>query len=960
MMVAVHPDKGEEHYAQLRAWISDYHIGGAVFVGGTPERQVPLTNAFQECAKTPLLIGIDSGYDLPAYCDSSVFPLSQLMLRAVNEKQLVYETGKQTAQQWRAMGIHLHFAPLTDLHKHLDRPLNNRPSAGDSTPIATDWNAAYLKALQDQHLLVCNKYFHTSPSTGSEVDTAASDGQHPRDTLQQQALQTLIDQQLAGVAVVYSPLLHATANPLANSFPELAHMLLRTLGFEGLVFTELTSAHHLNRSAEGRQERAAVRDRRENSDERVSTVDKRIILYDSLGKRLESAMPERTLTAEEIAFRAIVAGSDVCLFPEDVPKTVDRIKMALNRGEMSVQELDKRCLNVLKAKQWAGLDRYTAADPRQHKAPSRMVEAAVLHRKIARQSLTLLKNEDVLPLRFSNRQKTVYLNIGGAPANAFYKRLTTYTSLPQVRVSPSLTAEQETALIARLKPFEKVIIGLHLSTTSLEHQGELPASCARIHRQLSELHEVVTVLFGTPHAVRQLGELEDTEGLLVAYQDHHNTQEAAAQIVMGGMVPKGKLPVAVSERFPVGHGATYPQKTRLAHVLPEEIGIDREALSRIDSIALDGIHKGAYPGCQIVAIKDGNVCYNKAFGHHTYARKRAVNKEDVYDLASITKIAATTISLIKLQQEGTIDIDRTLGDYLPEVVNGTPYQTMVLRRMLAHQAGLQPWIPFYVQTLKEGVLDTAVYATDSSALFNCKVAEDIYISCDYEEELLQFILEKPLRKKTYKYSDLGYYFIKAIVEKKTRMPLEEYVRRQFYSPMGLSRMMYLPLRQLERSRIVPTEQDTVFRHQLVWGTVHDPGAAMQGGVGGHAGLFSNALDLGTLIYMLTNKGNYGGRHYLDQATIDDFTRCQYPPDNRRGAGFDKPVRTLDGGPTCNKVTLSSFGHSGFTGTITWADPEAGIVYVFLSNRVHPNAGNWKIVSEGIRTAIQEAIYLAAE
>jgi CubicO group peptidase (beta-lactamase class C family) len=471
---------------------------------------------------------------------------------------------------------------------------------------------------------------------------------------------------------------------------------------------------------------------------------------------------------------------------------------------------------------------------------------------------------------------------------------------------------------------------------------------------------VVTVVFGNPYVIDKFGDLSETEGLIVAYQDNEYTNEAASQLVFGGIKPLGKLPVTASPQFPAGFGLTYEKTTRLGHVLPEEINLDSKQLERIDQVANAGIKMKAYPGCQVLAIKDGNVFYNKSFGHHTYDKKREVINTDIYDLASITKIAATTVSLIKLQHDSLVDLDKTLGDYLPEIVDSTNYENMVLRHMLAHQAGLHPWLPFYIRTVKNGSAMPEYYQSDSSATHPYRVADGLFISPDYEQYMLERITRQALRKKTYKYSDLGYYFMKAIIEKQTGEQLEDFVQKNFYKPMGLSTMGYHPKYQFEKDRITPTENDTVFRDQLVWGDVHDPGAAMQGGVGGHAGLFSNALDLGTLMYMLINEGEYGGEQILDKETIADFTRVQFAPRNRRGAGFDKPVKSLDGGPTCNKVSLSSFGHSGFTGTITWADPEHGIVYVFLSNRVYPDAANWKIVKENIRTEIQDAIYVAAK
>jgi CubicO group peptidase (beta-lactamase class C family) len=531
-----------------------------------------------------------------------------------------------------------------------------------------------------------------------------------------------------------------------------------------------------------------------------------------------------------------------------------------------------------------------------------------------------------------------------------------YQNFDMIQIPRSLSSKEETELFDACEQYDKIIIGFHRTNNNPKRNFGITRQAIAIHSLLSKRQALITVIFGNPYVLESFGNIDDTKAIIVGYQDTENTQEAAAQLIFGGIQPTGKLPVRASAQFLAGFGLSYNKAIRLRHVMPEEIGISSEKLNEIDEIAKDGIRKKVFPGCQILAIKDGAVFYNKSFGHHTYAAKRLVKNTDLYDLASITKIAATTISLIKLSHEGYVDLDKTLHDYLPEIVDSTAYEKMVLREMLAHQAGLFPWIPFYTKTLDNGAWNEHIYQRDSTFEFGQKVAKDMYIKTQYDTIMLKEITEKALIKKRYKYSDLGYYFMKAIIEKESQTKLDEYVQTHFYQKMGLNRIGYHPLYRFSKKEITPTEDDKIFRKQLIWGDVHDPGAAMQGGVGGHAGLFSNALDLGTLMYMLINNGEYAGLNILDPVQIEEFTKCQFCPSNRRGAGFDKPVRSLEGGPTCDKVSLSSFGHSGFTGTITWADPANGVVYVFLSNRVYPDAENWKITSENTRTRIQDIIY----
>lgn len=334
---------------------------------------------------------------------------------------------------------------------------------------------------------------------------------------------------------------------------------------------------------------------------------------------------------------------------------------------------------------------------------------------------------------------------------------------------------------------------------------------------------------------------------------------------------------------------------------------------------------------------------------------------DLYDLASITKIAGSVAGLMRLTEVGKFNLDNRLCDYLSEWVDTTTYMQLNMREILAHQAGLTPWIPFYTKTVTKGVPRYDVYSLAPSETYSLRVAREFYIRSDYPDKMFRQILNTDLAEKKYKYSDIGYYFALRIIEKQTGLSLEQFLDSTYYRPLGLTTMGYRPLERFEKSQITPTEYDRYFRNQLVHGDVHDPGAAMLGGVGGHAGLFSNANDLGVMMQMYLNGGSYGGDRFFSQEVIDNFTKCQFcEDDNRRGAGFDKPLTDGSEGPSCGCTSLDAFGHQGFTGTVTWADPEEKVVYVFLSNRVYPDANNKKLLELNVRTEIQKAFYKAIE
>lgn len=920
-MVAAYSNKRTDHEFEIKNLISRHSIGGLIFFKGTPTAQARLTNSYQKLSKTPLLIGIDGEWGISMRLDSTTYYPRQMMLGAIQNEKLIYEMGKQIAEQCKIMGIHVNFAPVIDVNNNANNPVINNRSFGEQKERVTQLGLAYMKGMQDNGIMACGKHFPGHGDTDSDSHKTLPIISHSTarlDSIELFPFKALINEGLASmmVAHLYIPAYDNTPNQASTLSPKIVNGLLKdSLKFKGLIFTDALNM-------------------------------KGVAKYYQPG---------------EVDVRAIMAGNDVLLFPEDVPIAVNQIKIAISKGQLSQKEIDASCLKILRAKAWSGLKNQKPIDTKNLIERLNPKKNNHLNSQLADNSITLLQNNDnYLPLKKLDTLKIVYLNIGGTKHNEFYQSLNRYLKIPEIKIPRSLSSTDESNLIKSLAKYDQVIIGFHRTNNSPKRNFGITMQATRIQDKLSNQKSVISVIFGNPYVLKSFQKLNQLKGLIVAYQDTKHTRKSAGELIMGGLNPKGKLPVSCTNNFIAGTGISYTETTRLHFGTPDDLGIHDSLIEKIDRLAKNGIRKGAYPGCQVLAIKNGTVFYNKAFGHHTYAKKIKTKTSDLYDLASITKIAATTYSLMKMSQDNLIDINKTLGDYIPEIVKNTPYQHTVIREMLAHQAGFVSWIPFYYRTLKDGNLDSFYYKTDSSSEFSQKVANNLFITKAYRDTIFKRITKTDLRRKRYKYSDLGYYFLKAIIEKQNGVKLENYVQNSFYKPLGLQRITYHPKRNFKLSEITPTENDTIFRHQLVHGHVHDPGAAMLGGVGGHAGLFSNALDLGTLMYTLINEGKYGGEQIINPDIISDFTKCQFCPNNRRGAGFDKPVRSLNGGPTCTQVSLKSFGHSGFTGTLTWADPEHDIVYVFLSNRVYPNANNWLITKKNIRTDIQDAIYNAVK
>lgn len=391
-----------------------------------------------------------------------------------------------------------------------------------------------------------------------------------------------------------------------------------------------------------------------------------------------------------------------------------------------------------------------------------------------------------------------------------------------------------------------------------------------------------------------------------------------------------------------------------------EVGISNPlTLYKADAAINKAIDAGAFPGCRVLAAKDGKVFYDKAFGFFTYDRASPVQLNTIYDLASLTKVVSTTLCVMQLYEQGKLSIDKNLGAYLPFTL-GTDKADLTIRNLLLHQAGLKAWIPFYRAFYDStGQPSDTIFHKNPDSKYNIEVAQGMYMRSDFRDTIWHRILESPLENKgRYVYSDLDYYFLAAVVEQITGQPINRYVVDNFYTPMGLKMIGYLPLQFLKKSLIAPTENDLSFRHQVLQGYVHDPGAALFGGVAGHAGVFASAEDVAAIFQMLLNGGKYHGHTFFKPETIKMFT-AYGSTISRRGIGFDKPnADATDGGPSGNRSSGYTFGHQGFTGTCAWADPENGVVYVFLSNRVYPDQENKLINRLNVRTDVQDLIYEA--
>ncbi len=918
-MVAGYSNRDQAHVNDLEKLVKEEHIGGIIFFQGGPLRQANMTNQLQSQAKLPLMIGIDAEWGLNMRLDSTMKFPKQMSIAAGQDPDDVYMMGQSIAKQCKALGIHVNFAPVVDVNINPKNPVIGIRSFGQDKRMVTQLSKAYMKGMQDEGVLACAKHFpgHGDTEFDSHKTLPVVIATEERiDSVELYPYKELIKDGLRSVmaAHLHLPALRTENGTASSLSPEIINGLLREkMGFDHLVFTDALNM-------------------------------KGVSNYYETG---------------ELELLALKAGNDVLLFSEDVIKAKAYLLAAIADGRLDLSTVETACRRILKEKYRLGLNKpQEKINLSALKSQLNSREDLLLKRQLVESSITLLKNtNDLLPFRRLDTLSIAAVSIGADNDNAFLTGLDRYAKVDKYSISKKPSDSEREALMESLKDNDVVIIGVHANSVSSAKNYGITPQVIRTVRDIKMGHTTVVNVFANPYSLEKFYGLKDVDVVLMSYEDNELTRDISSQAIFGGIGLCGNLPVDASVWFKYGAGID-TEPLRFKYTLPEELGMDIKDFEKIDKLMNNGIKEGAYPGGQLFIAKDGKVIHNKAYGYHTYANKRPVREDDLYDLASVTKIAATTATVMKLTDEGKISVDSTLGTYLPDLTEGTAYEKVVLKQMMTHQAGFHSWLPFFRRTMTGNEWKPGLYHKSKTSDTLVQVADSLYLGQYWRSYILQRIMKEPISyRKKYKYSDFGFYMLHRISENIVEMPFEKYVDSIFYRSLGMSSMTYKPLEKFSKSRITPTELDTTFRKQLVHGHVHDQGAAMMGGVSGHAGLFSNANDLGIMMQMFLNKGSYAGVKYIEPETVEKFTSVQFKSNgNRRGIGFDKPVLSGTSGPTCLDAPKSSYGHTGFTGITAWADPDNGLIYIFMSNRVYPIADNKKILRLNVRTDIQQVIY----
>ncbi len=912
-MVMVHSDQSRASAEKTLNLITEHGIGGVIFSTGGPVRQARLTNEFQEKSRVPLLIGQDAEWGLAMRLDSTyAFPWN-LTLGAIRDSVTIARVGRQIGTHAKRLGVHINFAPDVDVNINPQNPIIGNRSFGEDPENVAAKGIAFMKGMQEAGILTSAKHFpgHGDTAVDSHHSLPVIDVSRSRlDSVELLPYRRLIQEGVNSVMVAHLnvPSLEPDPKiPASLSRNTIRKVLREELKFEGLVITDALNMKGVSGNEEG----------------------------------------------GNAELKAFLAGNDILLMPKDLLLAKNKLAKAYYSELISEERLERSVKRILAAKYQVGLNNYQPVALEGLMEDLNAPDNDVIYEEAIEAAITVVKNRfDLIGIKNLENKKIAYVKLGDSDSDVFLETLNKYTDVT------SVAARDINTLKRKLTEFNLVIVGLHKDNSSPWKPYKFSQKELLWLQELSRMRtsNLILTLFAKPYALLDIGDFTDIDGIVVGYQNSALAQQKTAQLLFGAISASGRLPVTVSQDFPVNTGIDLLSMKRLGYSIPERVGMSSSGLALVDSLINRGIDSLMFPGAQVLVARKGKVIYNKSFGKPTYTAPMPVSTDQIYDLASLTKILATLPVVMKMEEEGKIALNNTFSELIPEYLD-TELKDVTVLKALSHYGRLPSWIAFYLETLnKQRKPSSDFYRNKPVDGYSIRVSEGLYLQDAYTDSIYNRIGRQSLKSNRYRYSDVAYYVLKKYIEEQEDTTLDLLLDEYLYRPIGATRTTFNPMDRFPKSEIVPSEIDNYYRYSTVQGYVHDMGAAMQGGVGGHAGLFSNANDVAKIMQMYLQGGYYGGQRFLEQRTVEKFNKCYFcHKEVRRGVGFDKP-QLKDKGPTCGCVSRKSFGHSGFTGTYTWADPEAELVYVFLSNRTYPSSTNRLLVKSELRTRIQKAIY----
>ncbi len=902
-MIQAFSSKDEKHYQLIENQIKDFNIGGVILSLGSPTKHATLVNNLQSNAKFPLLIGMDAEWGVSMRLDSIIAYPWNMTLGAIQNDTIVYQVGKRIGEQSKRLGIHINFAPVVDINNNPDNPIIGNRSFGETKENVTRKGISFMNGLHDSGVLSSAKHFPghgntnkdshlTLPKINSSIKELDSTELYP--------FKKLINKGVSSVMIGHLNVPALDKNiPSSLSDSIITGLLKKKMGFKGLVFTDALN------------------------------------------------MKGVTKNFENVDLAAFLAGNDILLISEDVEKGIRTIKNAYFKGVITEQRLSHSVKKILKAKYKVGLDNYKPICLDNLYNDLNSPKDTLLYKKAITSSISVLKNKsNVLPIK--NNEKIGLITLGDGESSPFENKLHSRLKIDILDFKDTLNIEKQIA------EYDKIIISFHKSNSSPWSSYNFNQQEINIIKKVATYKKTILNLFVKPYALKKIDSiLTNISGIIISYQNSSIAQQVSADSMIGISAITGKTPVSPSPSYNMGAGLVIKSIDSLVPHSADVLGFDSSKLSLIDSLAQKVIDSMIAPGMQVVVARKGKIAYQKSFGYHTYNKNTKVKNTDIYDLASLTKILAMLPLVLQEVDKNPAFLNTTISSLLPNWKN-TNKGDIKLKPLLSHYAKFIPWIPFHKETFKRY---KRYYRKKPSRRFSTKIADNLYVHPKRVTKKITKSIQKSKLRDTleYKYSDLPFYILKEYFEKKYKKGIDQLLNESFYSPLGLKKTLFNPLEKISKSEIIPTEVDTKYRNQELQGYVHDMGAALVGGVGGHAGLFSNAYEVALLMQVFLQKGAYKNTTFFAENTFDTFNNCHYcDQGNRRGIILDKPApEKID---SYTHDFSKSFGHYGFTGTYAWADPEKDLVFVFLSNRIYPSAENKLLMQHNIRERMHRIVY----
>ena len=936
-MIVADPGTGDLNTNKIIRYINEQKIGGILFSKGTLKNQAVSTNRYQKESKIPLMISFDGEWGLAMRLENTPQFPKNITLGAIQNNRLLFDYGKEIGRECREIGVHINFAPSLDVNTNPDNPVIGYRSFGEVPLIVAEKGEAYSAGLEEQGIISTAKHFPGHGDTSEDSHETTPKVNKSLDQLKNEDLlpfSRYINSGFASVMLGHlsvPALDNKTGKPTSLSPKVVTDLLQNQMNFSGLTITDAL------------------------------------------------VMKGASTGTESVCVDALLAGNDILLSPANPISEFNAVKRAVQKGIIDIKSVNEKCRKILSYKYIAGLNKYKPVELTGLSSRINSEYSRWLVGKLSDEAITLLKNDNAsVPVKQLENKKVAVLSIGDSGQTEFQKMISNYKQADFFNIPRNASEATVNKVFQALSKYNLIICGIHHYKMTDYPQLQ----------KLSKEKDVFLSFFVTPYYMSKFRQsITNAKAVVCGYENLPEIQKSAAQVIMGGIPAKGKLPVSITGLFKAGDGFE-TSKTRLAYQYPGEVKLSEYKLSRIDDIVREGLDNKAFPGCQVLVAKNGVVIYNKSFGYFDFDRTHAVQNSDIYDLASITKVVATLPAVMKLYDERKLRFTDYLSAYIPQL-KGTDKERITVMQALFHESGLASFLPFYQLAIDSASMSAGpLYSTKRDATYRIQYDSKVYVRTDFKYNkywvsqtakpgyslqvskrfflkddfpslIIKEIAGSQLKKQgAYVYSDLNFMLLKEVVENISKTSIDKFLETNFYAPLGADLTGYKPLQKIDTLRIAPTENDQFLRNQILTGFTHDEAAAFMGGVSGNAGVFSNANDLAKLLQMLLNQGVYGDERYLNAEICKLFMGTKSSI-SRRGLGFDKPdTQNENLSPTSKSVSASTIGHTGFTGTCFWIDPDNQLIYIFLSNRVYPSRTNKQLMQMGIRSRIQDVIYEA--